>query len=802
MLNFLTKFSTNATKSVVTCQAVLVILTVFGGGLFIAWDKCPIYWRWLQEISTFTQASRAATMNVNDFLQYSCAMTDLGAGYICLGPLNVQFQCIPSSINNNNCLVDGRDVMYMLQGTNPDESKWVPFGYLVLIFACFRLLCLILMYYPVEKNINFIQNLFYGVTSQEILKNKIGLKSVQSQLHSYIHLKSSGDDTKYADKNESNSLVPVNDVHASKLFSANFNVETDGVKAAGACLEWKNLSVILKTKGTKLIDDVSGAALSGRILALMGPSGAGKTTLLNALSNRTPYATLKGDVTFGGRAFVPADLVYVPQFDEFNQNLTVFEQIEYVGKLKCVDALAMRRRLLRLVGILGLSNKVTTLCKHLTSGELKRVSVGMGMISNPNVLFLDEPTTGLDSSAAYSIVKYLSELSAETNVVVIMTIHQPAQIVFDMLQDLYLLESGRLAYFGPLSATNTYFLNCGYECESGVNPADFYLDLVSKAPTSAATWMALYNSSKFAENYSKSLAHSLVQNVAASPAEPPHIRQRFTHILTFFVTYYMRDIGVYYLRVAFLITVAIFVGTLFLRLSPNTENISQYSGAIFFSIWTILFSTVSATGIYASDRRQAVEQVKNAVISPGIYCLAQFIASVPFNWMCSFIFQCIFHWLINMNPNGESFVYGIFITFGHMMLMEAIMLSVVAVLKNAMLSVTFAMVVLGYLFLFSGFFIIIKDMPAWISWISYITPTMYSFDGYLWQVYSTQTFDVIGYPGYTIDGEDLLSTIYDLHNVDSWGMFGVLLAWIALFRFLHYALFYYDVAPYIVKADK
>lgn len=75
---------------------------------------------------------------------------------------------------------------------------------------------------------------------------------------------------------------------------------------------------------------------------------------------------------------------------------------------------------------------------------------------------------------------------------------------------------------------------------------------------------------------------------------------------------------------------------------------------------------------------------------------------------------------------GESFLYAICITWGHLLLMEAIMLTVVSVLKNAMLSTTFAMVVLGYLFLFSGFFIVVSDMPKWISWICYITPTMVS----------------------------------------------------------------------------
>ena len=79
--------------------------------------------------------------------------------------------------------------------------------------------------------------------------------------------------------------------------------------------------------------------------------------------------------------------------------------------------------------------------------------------------------------------------------------------------------------------------------------------------------------------------------------------------------------------------------------------------------------------------------------------------------------------MTNINPRGEPFIYAVLATCGHLLLMEGFMLLVVQFLKNAMLSVTFAMVIMGYLFLFSGFFIKVSDMPTWISWISYITPT-------------------------------------------------------------------------------
>jgi ABC-type multidrug transport system ATPase subunit len=724
MLNFITKFSKDATVSVVQSQAVLVILTVFGGGMFISWDNCPIYWRWLQEISIFTQASRSAIINVMDDLVYTCTTYN----GVCMDSLGRVYTCDYSPSLNGQCEVSGREVLYVMQGTSREESKWVPFGYLVLIFGVFRLLELVLLCCPIERIQYLLQDHFAGISSKGILDTQLGLRRVSGQLNAYIALHRRDDEEKGMITSSSRTLPTpirsVNNVEENDVASMH-TLPVDG----GTCLQWEKMSVILKSKGSVLVDKVSGTALPGRILALMGPSGAGKTTLLNALSNRTPYARLEGDVKFGNRPFLPSDLVYVPQFDEFNPNLTVLEQIQLVGDLKCADRVSMKRRLANLLSILGLADKMHTSCRELSSGELKRVSVGMGMISNPNVLFLDEPTTGLDSSAAYSIVSYLRQLCSATKVVVIMTIHQPAPMVFDLLEDLYLLEKGRLAYYGPLAAAKKYFQTLGYDCPLGINPADYYLDLVNKPPINSgdkSTWTEVYVSSTFYNQFSQVLGNTMSAHftaIAPPPPAPPSSLSRLEILINYFSTYYYRETGIYWLRLAFLTIVALFLGTLFLQLTPNTNNISQYSGAIFFAIWTILFSAVAATGLLAADRRLAVEQVKNAVITPGVYCIAQFLVSLPGNLICAFIFQSIFHWMIDLNPEGESFVFGIFVSMGHLLLMEAFMLSVVAALKNAMLSVTFAMVILGYLFLFSGFFIAVDNMPDWISWICWITPT-------------------------------------------------------------------------------
>ena len=126
------------------------------------------------------------------------------------------------------------------------------------------------------------------------------------------------------------------------------------------------------------------------------------------------------------------------------------------------------------------------------------------------------------------------------------------------------------------------------------------------------------------------------------------------------------------------------------------------------------------------------------------------------------------------------------------------MLSAVEVLENAMLCVTFAMTILGYLFLFAGFFVRIEDMPRWISWISYLAPTKYSFDGYLHVVFQYQTFLVSGSsPRMYISGGHLLDSRFNRRDCRAWEMFGVLLGFIVAVRLLHFALFTYHVLPFL-----
>jgi ABC-type multidrug transport system fused ATPase/permease subunit len=267
MLAFITKFSNNATTSIIVSQGALVILTVFGGGQFIEWNKTPDYWLWLQELSLFTQASRAGIIEVLSYIDYSCTLSS--SGY-CYAPTGQSLPCDASAASQGHCKVKGRTVLYELQGVGGNDSHWKYFAFLVLIFAVLRLGCLFLMYVPVERLRFLTRQMLWGRVDNALLEVHFKLRRVEGRLLAFMH------DVRSHDERHKAAMK----IQHSFLSRAPLSGDSDSPQRrsgqAHGCLTWANLNVILKKNKQKLIDDVSGRVVSGRVLALMGPSGAGK----------------------------------------------------------------------------------------------------------------------------------------------------------------------------------------------------------------------------------------------------------------------------------------------------------------------------------------------------------------------------------------------------------------------------------------------------------------------------------------------------------------------------------------------
>ena len=116
--------------------------------------------------------------------------------------------------------------------------------------------------------------------------------------------------------------------------------------------------------------------------------------------------------------------------------------------------------------------------KGISGGERKRTSIGVELITDPSLIFLDEPTTGLDSFTATSVMETLRDLSRQGRTIV-QTIHQPNSDIYEMFDRLMLLAKGKVIYFNEAKYAVDYFSRIDYKCPELSNPADYFMSIMS-----------------------------------------------------------------------------------------------------------------------------------------------------------------------------------------------------------------------------------------------------------------------------------------------------------------------------------
>jgi ABC-type multidrug transport system ATPase subunit len=232
---------------------------------------------------------------------------------------------------------------------------------------------------------------------------------------------------------------------------------------------------------------------SGSLIALMGGSGAGKSTLLNVLNgNEIPS---DGSVRINGvdihvsKSKIEGVIGYVPQDDLLIEELTVFDNLYYAAKLSFKDA--SNDELTKLVDntleSLGLYETRrlrvgSVLDKTISGGQRKRLNIGLELLREPSVLFVDEPTSGLSSRDSENIMDLLKGLSLKGKMVFVV-IHQPSEDIFKMFDKLIILDvGGYQVYYGNPVGAVSYFKDIAkiVDQSKSVNPEQVFNIIESK----------------------------------------------------------------------------------------------------------------------------------------------------------------------------------------------------------------------------------------------------------------------------------------------------------------------------------
>ena len=107
--------------------------------------------------------------------------------------------------------------------------------------------------------------------------------------------------------------------------------------------------------------------------------------------------------------------------------------------------------------------------------QVRRLSLGVSLLKNPSILFLDEVTSGLDSAASYQICDVLHHITQERKLIVVYTIHQPSTEVFEKFDELLLLLKGEVVYAGTTAGAEGHFKALGFPLPAHTNPSEHYM---------------------------------------------------------------------------------------------------------------------------------------------------------------------------------------------------------------------------------------------------------------------------------------------------------------------------------------
>jgi ABC-2 type transport system ATP-binding protein len=185
--------------------------------------------------------------------------------------------------------------------------------------------------------------------------------------------------------------------------------------------------LVVRFEQTVAVGGVSFAVAPGEVFGLLGPNGAGKTTTIRVLTTLLPptsgRALVAGrDVRSEGLA-VRSTIGYIPQAISVDGALTARENLDFYARVTGVGRRERKRRIEQAIASMNLEAMLDRLARTLSGGMLRRLEIATALLNRPAVLFLDEPTVGLDPSARRMVWEHLGALRAEVGTTILVTTH-------------------------------------------------------------------------------------------------------------------------------------------------------------------------------------------------------------------------------------------------------------------------------------------------------------------------------------------------------------------------------------------
>lgn len=536
------------------------------------------------------------------------------------------------------------------------------------------------------------------------------------------------------------------------------NIHYKVLQGGGSCCRKKSTKDILI--------DLNGIMKPG-LNAIMGATGSGKSSFLDVLAARKDPSGLSGEVLIDGAPQPPNFKClsgYVVQDDVVMGTLTVRENLRFSAVLRLPNSISRQEKeekVERLIQELGLGkvadSKVgTQIIRGISGGERKRTNIGMELIIDPSVLFLDEPTTGLDASTACSVLLLLKKM-ANHGRTIILSIHQPRYSIYRLFDNLTLLVNGKQVYHGSAPEALGYFSDIGYTCEPHNNPADFFLDVINGDSTAVALNNPDHNDpdSEAFSSSTQAIEEKLVQDyktceyyrqtkaelekIMSGRQSSSTFRSRTITYNTGFCTQFrwvlhrtfknlMLNPQTSVAQVVVTAFLALIVGALFFNASLDQTGIQNRFGALFFVTVNQCFSVLSSAELFITERKLFIHEYISGYYRVSVYFLSKVLADIlTLRTIPAIVFTCILYYMIGFKDTASAvflFMFTVALvayTATSMSMAISADQSVVAI-ANLYMTICFV-----FMMIFAGLLVNLPSIASWLVWLKYLSIPQYGY---------------------------------------------------------------------------
>eukprot|EP00933_Yihiella_yeosuensis_P054087 TRINITY_DN5243_c0_g1_i2.p1 TRINITY_DN5243_c0_g1~~TRINITY_DN5243_c0_g1_i2.p1 ORF type:complete len:692 (-),score=136.83 TRINITY_DN5243_c0_g1_i2:448-2523(-) len=581
-----------------------------------------------------------------------------------------------------------------------------------------------------------------------------------------------------ADQSESKDVL-LERMHQEAAAFDPLSIERDELATANAALSFKNVAFRIKIPdpddpkekiSKTILEECSGHIPAGSLVALMGPSGCGKSTLMDILAKKKT-AKWEGQVFINGREpdhMYQRITSYVGQQDIMPQHWTVREAVAFDAGLKrpkppnvsWSNFYTFVDTILEDVGLLHV--KDTKIggpnVRGISGGQRRRVTLARGIAANPNIMFCDEPTSGLSATDAELCVKTMVGMTRRWNTTIIVVIHQPRMEVANLFDRLILLTSrpGRIVYNGPMTNAQAYWTALGSVVPKSVNPTDHFLDVITPGAAGA-------DPDRFANHYrevelpkEKAIMEEAISVQGATPMEllqaerealscfgyVPPVRKgtcaksswtQFCFLLHRKVKLTFIDVEVIFLNVILKIVMGFVYGIIYQGLgNREPKGITQLSFMYMLSL-DLAMAVQKVLPIIIMERTVMKLEVSEGLYGVGPHLLAQGLVDTALFLVGNTFQTAIAYWLAELPWDAFPVFFACLLVSGFAI--DSVALCFATIGSNEQMALVCAFPVVMTYNLFCGFLVSKKSAPGYLKWLLEVSPVYWCMEMMSWELY-------------------------------------------------------------------